>query len=214
VNSIVSRSYIKHSYFPLYLDISNKLCIVLGGGKVAERKTLALLKYNARVRVISPNITRRLSELASECKIEVRTRDYRSGDLRGATLVFAATSNKKINKNIKEESEKKGIQVNVVDNPDLCTFIVPSVIKKDDIQIAISTSGRLPLLSKKLRKDISRYITNDYLRYLKILGNFRRYLLKNIQDAGKRNKIMRKISRMDVKEIIRMNSKELKERFL
>jgi len=214
MNSINSRYYTKQLHYPLFLDISGKSCIVIGGGKIAERKVAMLLKFNAQVKVISPKINGALSKLLKSGKIAVIEREYKDGDLDGASLVFAATNKKDINVRIKKEAAMKGILVNVVDDPVLCDFIVPSIVKKGPIVIAISTSGVLPSLSKKLRKEISEYITEDYIKYVNIVGYFRKYLINNVKNKRKRAEIMAEISNTDMKELINLNIKEIKARFL
>jgi siroheme synthase-like protein len=214
MNSINSGFYTKQSHYPLFLDISGRLCIVIGGGRIAERKVAMLLKFNAKVKLISPIMTVVLSKLSKSGKINVIERKYEAGDLDGASLVFAATNRKEINNRIKEEAETKGILVNVVDDPALCDFIVPSIVKKNPIIIAISTSGVLPALSKKLRKEISAYITEDYIKYVRIIGKFRKFLINNVTDRKIRSEIMTEINKADMKELINMNMKEIKTRFL
>lgn len=214
MNSTASRLHTKHLYYPLFLDISDKLCTILGGGRIAERKVMMLLKFNAKVRLISPKITRNLAKLSESGKIECVEREYKDGDLEGALLVFAATNRKEINVKIKREAAKRDIPVNVVDDPVLCDFIVPSIVKKAPIIIAISTSGTLPLLSKKLRKEISNYITRDYIRYAQIIGKFRKYLVKNLKNKEKRREIMAEIDKTDFKELAGMDINEIKNRFM
>lgn len=214
MNSINSRFYTKQPHYPLFLDISGKSCIVTGGGKIAERKVVMLLKFNAEVKVISPKINGALSKLLESGKIKVIEREYKDGDLNEASLVFAATNKKEINERIKNEAALKGILVNVVDDPVLCDFIVPSIVKKGPIVIAISTSGVLPSLSKKLRKEISEHISEDYIKYVQIVGNFRKLLIETVKDKKKRAEIMAEINMADMKELIHLNAKEIKARFL
>jgi siroheme synthase-like protein len=214
MNSKSSRYYTEQLHYPLFLDISGKSCIVIGGGKIAERKVAMLLKFNADVKVISPKITAILSKLSGSGKIEIIEREYKDGDLDGASLIFAATNRKEINESIKKEAAMKSIPVNVVDDPVLCDFIVPSIVKKGPIVIAVSTSGVLPSLSKKLRKEISAYITEDYIKYVNIIGNFRKHLINNVKERKKRAEIMAEISKTDMKDLINMNTKEIKSRFL
>ena len=214
MSSTALRSFTKRSFYPLFLDISNKLCIVLGGGKIAERKVTMLLKFNATVRLISPKITANLSKLSKSGRISVLERDYRNGDLNGATLIFAATNRKMINNKIKKEAEARGIPVNVVDDPGLCDFIVPSIVQKAPITIAISTSGSLPSLSKKLRKEISKCMTKEYIKYGRIMAEFREHLIKTVEDKKLRKKIMSRIDKTELKELIGMNMEMLKNNFL
>ena len=210
MNSVHLKSDIKRSYYPLFLDITDKQCLVLGGGKVAERKVAILLQFNARVMVVSPFVTKALLKLHRENKIECFQRVYTAEDLNGAALIFACTDDNAINKKIKKDAIQKNIPVNVVDNPDLCDFIVPSIVKKGDLTIAISTSGTLPLLSKKLREKIEETITDDYLEYLQIVGEFRKHLLKTVKEGQKRSTIMKKIERMDIQEVVTAGLSQIK----
>jgi precorrin-2 dehydrogenase / sirohydrochlorin ferrochelatase len=214
MNSKSSRLHTKQLHYPLFLNITGKPCIVMGGGKIAERKVAMLLKFNAKVKLISPKITVALSKLSKSGRIEVVEREYKDGDLDGASLVFAATNRKEINIKIKKEAEMKGILVNVVDDPVLCDFIVPSIVKKDPIVIAISTSGVLPSLSRKLKEEISEYITGDYIKYAHIIGKFRKLLIETVKDRKKRGEIMAEINNANIKELLNMSMKEIKIRFL
>jgi len=209
-----SRSSAKSSHYPLFLDIAQKSCVVLGGGKVAERKTRMLLKFGAKVRVISPEVTNALQALAQKGKIHIAIRRYRATDLRSASLVFAATGDEGANNRIREDARRANIPVNVVDNPDLCDFIVPSIIKKGPVVIAISTSGVLPLLSKRLRQELEAIVTRDYVKYADTVGRFRRFIIKHIEDKKTRREMMKKIGGMSVEELNRMGLKEIKRMLL
>ena len=211
---MISKSDNKHNYYPVFLDITNKRCLVVGGGKVAERKVIMLLQFNARVIVIGPAMTRALIKLGEAGKIEYFQRAYTAKDLDNAALVFACTDNGVINNKIKKEAARKNIPVNVADSPDVCDFIVPSIIKKGDITIAISTSGGLPLLSKKLRQKIEEVVTDDYLEYLHIMGEFRIHLMKTVKEAHKRAVIMKNIGKMDTQEVIAAGLAKIKKRAL
>ncbi len=213
MSSVHSRSLIKPSYYPVFLCIAQKPCVVVGGGKVAERKVKMLLKFQASVILISPEVTPRLLRYAEENRIKLIRRPYKKGDLKNALLVFAATNDGTINQKVKEDAQKVRIPVNVADNPDLCDFIVPSIIKKGPIVIAISTSATLPLLSKKLRKEISGIISDKHITYVKNMGRFRKMVMKSIKDEAKRKQIMRRIERMHVHDVLSQNMKELNNLF-
>jgi precorrin-2 dehydrogenase/sirohydrochlorin ferrochelatase len=197
-----SKSDRKRVYYPAFLDITDKRCLVVGGGKVAERKVAMLLQFNAHVMVVGPAMTKALLKLGEKGKIEYFQRTYTAKDLDNTALVFACTDNSAINNKIKKEAARKNIPVNVVDSPDVCDFIVPSIIRKGDLTIAISTSGELPLLSKKLRQKIEEVVTDDYLKYLHIVSKFRRYLMRTVKEGEKRSTIMKKIDCMDVEDIV------------
>ncbi len=204
----------KGSYYPLFFRLAGTLCVVVGGGRVAERKARALIAAGARVRLISPKSTRGLSGLHRQGKIELVARQYREGDLEGAALVFAATDKGEVNRQVREESRRLAIPLNAADSPDTCDFIVPSLIRKGPVLIAISTSGLLPLLSKKLRAEITKHVTPDYTAYARRVGLFRKYLLQNVEDSRLRREIMKRVSRAVLRDVSRMTLGEMKKRFL
>ena len=141
-------------------------------------------------------------------------RQYREGDLEGASLVFAATDNGEVNRQVREESLRLSIPLNAADSPDMCDFIVPSLIRKGPVLIAISTSGLLPLLSKKLRVEITKSLTPDYTAYARRVGLFRKYLLQNVENGRLRREIMKRVSKAGIREVSRMTLGEMKKRFL
>ncbi|MEW6481496.1 MAG: bifunctional precorrin-2 dehydrogenase/sirohydrochlorin ferrochelatase [bacterium] len=140
-------------YYPIFLDIEGKRCVVVGGGKVAKRKIERLLEARADVVVISPDLEEGLKERVLWIK-----REYKNGDLEGAFIAIAATNDKQINQMVYNEAEKMGILINVVDKPKLCRFIVPSLIQRDDVTIAISTEGKDPSLAKEIRIKIEKCV--------------------------------------------------------
>ena len=204
----------KESYYPLFFRLAGTLCIVVGGGRVAERKARALLAAGARVRLISPKSTVGLSGLHRQGSIELVARQYREGDLEGAALVFAATDDGEVNRQVREESRRLSVPLNAADSPDMCDFIVPSLIRKGPILVAISTSGLLPLLSKKLRVEITKSLTPDYTAYARRVGAFRKYLLQNVENSRLRREIMKRVGRADFHDVSRMSLGEMKKRFL
>jgi precorrin-2 dehydrogenase/sirohydrochlorin ferrochelatase len=214
VTSTRSASSTDHPYYPVFLDLSGKPCVVIGGGRVAERKVRILLRFGAAIRTISPKITRYLAVLHEKGRIEVVRREYEQGDLAGMVLAFACTDIEEINSRVSTEADQRGIPVNVADNPSLCSFIVPSIVRKGPIVLAISTSGTIPLLSKKLRKELGNRITTDYVKYARILGRLRRLLLENVPDRRKRREVMRALEGMEMGEIVTMGTGPLAKRFL
>jgi siroheme synthase-like protein len=191
-----------------------KPCLVVGGGKVAERKVNILLKFRSAIKVVSPRISSTLQKLSEKGKIHIYLKEYDANDLNGVALVFAATNVETINQKIHKDAGERNIPVNVVDNPSLCDFIVPSIVKKDPILIAISTSGMVPFLSKRLRKDIAVHITRDYVRCAGIVGRLRRLIIMRVKDKKLRQSIMKEITGTDISEINSMGFKKAKETFL
>ena len=204
----------KDSCYPLFFLLSGKLCIIVGGGKVAERKARALLAAGAHVRLISPKVTAGLSRLHLQGRIDLAAREYREGDLEGAALVFAATNDGEANRQAAEESRRLGIPVNAADNPGACDFFVPALIRKGPVLIAVSTSGLLPLLSKKLRTEITKNLNADYAAYAKRVGAFRKYLLRKVENSRMRIETMKRVGRADFREVSRMTLGEMKKRFM
>jgi len=201
-------------YYPLFLDMTDKLCIVVGGGAVAERKARGLLNAGARVRLISPEVTRGVRRLARQGRIEVVPREYQEGDLDGAALAIAATNAREVNMRVKGESKRLSIPLNVADRPDLGDFIVPAVVRKGPVVVALSTSGLLPVLARRLKEEIGLKLSADYLPYARRVGAFRRILIETVHDPGKKREILRRVCRADVSEVSRMTLREMKKRFI
>ena len=187
---------------------------MVGGGRVAERKVRALLTCGAQVRVVSPDVCKGVRALHKAKRIELAERIYTPVDLTGATLVFATTNDALTNKRVSENARKKKIPVNVADKPELCDFIVPAVVRRDPILIAISTSGTVPMLARKLREEIERQLSKDLARYAVKIGKVRKLLMERVEDGRKRRKIMSEISKASIAEIAAMSMKELRARFL
>lgn len=181
------------NYYPILLDINRKLCKVIGGGKVAERKVNSLLKYGAIVEVISPFITYKLEKYVKKNMIKIKRRKYIYGDLEGSFLVYAATDDKKINELCLKECKEKKILLNVVDKPEMCNFIVPSNVQRGDLNISISTNGKSPMLSRKIREDLEKIYVEEYSEYVEILGEIRKFIKKEVKDINKRRNIFSKL---------------------
>lgn len=150
--------------------------MVVGGGEVAERKVKGLVERGAEVRVISPELTPGLRRMAEEGKIQVESREYRRGDLKNALLAIAATDCVEVNREVAQEGGKKKVLVNVVDSPELSGFIVPSVVQRGELVIAISTSGYSPALARKIRSELESYFSPEYAWLPPLLAEVRQEL--------------------------------------
>ncbi len=190
-------------YYPVFLNLKAKLCVVIGGGKVAERKVNSLLEAGAIVKVISPELTPVLKELAETGKIFWEKREYKKGDIEGAWLVISATNNPSVQKSVYTEAEEKKIFCNVVDVPELCSFIVPSVVKRGDLQIAISTSGASPAVARRLREQLEELFGKEYEIYLKLLKNLREQILKSNWDREKKEKTLQNLALAPIPKYIK-----------
>jgi precorrin-2 dehydrogenase / sirohydrochlorin ferrochelatase len=208
------KALMKTSYYPIFLDLIGKLCIVVGGGKVAERKIRGLLDAGAKVRVISPVVSKGISMFVDTLRVELVNREYRSGDLKSGVLAFAATDSEKVNREIREEASSLSVFVNVADNPHLCDFVVPSTVRKDPVLVALSTSGLLPGLSKRLRQEVLERIGGDYPAYVRRVGAFRRFLIETIADGRVRKRIMKEVASAEMSAIAHMTAEEMKQCFL
>ncbi|MFQ6079249.1 MAG: bifunctional precorrin-2 dehydrogenase/sirohydrochlorin ferrochelatase [Thermodesulfobacteriota bacterium] len=138
-------------FFPICLDMTDRCCVVVGGGRVAERKIGKILSYGARIRVVSPMISLGLRQLLYQDQIEWQERSYRAEDLDGAYLVIAATPKEVINRKVAQDAKARGILVNVVDSARESSCIFPAVLEEDGVIVAVSSNGRSPGLSKRIR---------------------------------------------------------------
>jgi precorrin-2 dehydrogenase/sirohydrochlorin ferrochelatase len=160
--------------FPIFLKIAARPCIVIGAGNLAESKIESLRAAQARVTVIAPQAGPRIADLAGAGEIEWHQREYVKGDLMGQFLVVAATDNSTVNRAVYKEATEKNILCNAVDDPPFCDFYFPSVVRRGDLQIAISTAGASPALAQRLRKEINAQLPLDVGNWLTDLGNLRR----------------------------------------
>lgn len=179
-------------YFPVFLNLEGKLCVVIGGGKVGERKVLSLLQAKAFVKLISPEATPVLQKLAEEGQILWEKRIYQPGDLEGAWLVVAATNDPSTQRSIYDEANAKRVFCNMVDVPEFCSFIVPSVVKRGSLTIAISTSGASPAVARRIRESLEMQFGPEYEIYLKLMENLRKQILElNLSPTEKEVKLHR-----------------------
>lgn len=162
------------SLFPIFLKLAARHCIVIGAGHLAESKIESLRAANARITVIAPEADERIRELAAAGEIQYQQRIYAEGDLTGSFLVVAATNVPAVNRAVFAEATEKGVLCNAVDDPPFCDFYFPSVVRRGDLQIAISTAGASPALAQKIRKDINAQLPLDAGEWLSELGNLRR----------------------------------------
>lgn len=164
-------------YYPINLDINNRNCLVVGGGAVGTRKVSTLLSCGANVTVVSPKVSDRLANLSDNGSITLEQRSFEPADLNGMFLVIGATDNQVLNRDIHQQAESRGLLCNIADRPEICNFILPSVVNRGDLLIAISTSGTSPAFAKKLRKELENKYGNEYGGFLELMGAIRAKLL-------------------------------------
>lgn len=190
-------------YYPAYLDLRDRPCMVIGGGTVAERKTLALLEAGAEVTIISPALTPKLSELSDTGKITHLRKQYEEEDLSGEFLVIAATPSREVNTLVAAACRKKRMLVNAAVPPEASSFIVPSVVERGDLLIAISTSGASPALAKKIRQDIEQRYGAEYELFLEKLSAIRPRVIEEVPDEKQRRQVFQALVDSDVIDLFR-----------
>jgi precorrin-2 dehydrogenase/sirohydrochlorin ferrochelatase len=190
-------------YYPLCLDISGKRCVVVGGGNVAERKVRRLLACDARVEVVGKTLTPSLAAWKGEGKIVHREVDYADSCLAGASLVIGATDNETVNGRIAQDARTRGIPVNIIDDPARCDFILPSVVERGDLLIAVSTGGKSPALARKLREELEEVYGPEYAVLIEVLGELRETVIAAGGSSAENRKRFAAVVRSDILDNIR-----------
>lgn len=180
-------------YYPAFIDLQGRLAVVIGGGEVAVRKVEMLAASGAKVRVISPEFQGELETWGREGRVELVRRSYQVGDLEGAAICVAATDDEEVNQAVSAEGRSRGVLVNVVDRPALCDFIVPSVVARGDLLIAISTGGAGPVLSRRIREELERRFGPEYGEFVKLLEEARPRILGSEPDYERRKRLFEAI---------------------
>lgn len=173
-------------HYPVFLRVAERPCVVVGGGEVATRKVGTLLNAGARVTVISPSLTAALAVQVADGAIAHRARRYCSGDLAGSFLAYAATNDEQVHEQIARDAEAAGVLLNVVDRPRLCTFIVPAVLRRGELQIAVSTGGGSPALAGRVRDTIDAALGDEYEQALTVLSRLRTRLRESGMSTDQR----------------------------
>ena len=163
-------------YVPIFLAVTGRDCVVVGGGEVAARKVESLLEAGALVTVVSPRLSPSMETIVANGLVTHLARNYERGDIQGSVLVYAATDDPKLHRELAAEARALGIPVNVVDVPELCSFIAPAVVKRGDLQIAISTGGASPAFAARLRRNLEGQFGDEHARTLEVLRAARRRL--------------------------------------
>lgn len=178
-------------YYPVNLKIKDRKCVLVGGGRVAERKVKFLLEKGASIIVISPKITSCLDKLKREAKIIHLPELYFSPPLKDAFLVIAATNDRTVNSRVAKDANQLGILVNVVDSPAESSFTMPAILSRGDLTIAVSTAGRSPGLSRKIKEDLASLYSNEYGDLVDIAARAREKIKRKYPDLQKRQQVWR-----------------------
>lgn len=194
-------------YYPVNLNVSNQQCLVVGAGSVGTRKVKSLLECGAVVTVVSLDATEQIHRMSKEDNIALHLRPYRMSDIENVFLVFGATNNESLNKKIFEDASKLGKLCNISDRPDLCNFILPSVIRQGDLIIAISTSGKSPAYSRRLRMQLEPQFGPEYAFFLSLMGIIRKKLLEQKHDPEAHKPVFEQLIDQGLLESIRDHDK-------
>ncbi len=195
-------------FYPLFLRLDNKPVLVVGGGRVAERKVKSLLRCGARVFIVSRELTSGLKRLLHEGRLTFVGKDFSPEALDNKLLVIVSTDDMEFNTHVARLAKQKGIMVNVVDYPSECDFILPSVIRRGDLVIAISTSGKSPAFSKAMRKRLESLYGREYGIFLDIIAALRSLLIRIGASEEKKDKIFKKLWNSDMIDKIRKDDVE------
>ena len=195
-------------YYPVSLDIKNRKCLVVGGGGVGTRKVMTLIDCDAKVTVVSPDVRGKLLELADRGLIILEKRPYRETDLEGMFLVIGTTDDEELNRQISMDAEKLNMLCNIADRPEVCNFILPSIVNRGDLTISISTSGKSPALAKRLRIELEEQFGNEYAEFLRLMGAIRKKLLSQKHEPEAHKHLFEKLISGGLLDMIRGNRKD------
>lgn len=176
--------------FPIFLKLTRRRCLVVGAGTIAEGKIAGLLDAGARVRVVAPQATAAIAAWARNRRILWSQRVFEPADLDRAFLVIAATSSVKVHRVVFREARRRGVLCNAVDEPERCDFYYPAVVRRGDLQIAISTGGRSPALAQRLRRELEAQFGPEYKAWLDQLGRSRAALFARSMNPEARRRLL------------------------
>jgi len=190
-------------YYPVFLDITEKPCAVVGGGEVALRKTQRLLQCHALVRVITEELSPDWKTLQGKDGLHFIRGKYESSHIEGMFLVIGATNRRDVNERVFRDARERHILVNIVDDPMRCDFILPSIVERGDLSVAVSTGGKSPAMAKHLREELENILGTEYETALEILGDIRRIVQAQNQPSSDNQKSFTKLISSDMLRLIR-----------
>ena len=190
------------THYPIYLNLVDRLCLVIGGGKVAERKIQTLLDYGARVTVVSPELQPSIRQYFEEGKISYIQEPFHPDMLEGVLLVFIATNQPDVNRHITEMCRSRGVLVNTVDDPPNCDFYVPALVQRQSLSLAISTEGKSPLFAARLRRKLEQLIPPEYGEFVDIMGELRQQVKALEPEIDKRRQFYEEIMDSDILDLL------------
>lgn len=195
-------------YYPVNLDIQNRKCLVVGGGSVGTRKIMTLLECGAVVTVVSSDVAEELLELAEKKMIELKKRPYESSDIDGMFLVIGATDNEELNWQINKDAEHQNKLCNIADRPEACNFVLPSIVNRGNLVIAISTSGKSPAFAKKMRQDLEKEFGEEYDEFLQLMGAIRKKALSEKHEPEAHKHLFEQLINRGLVDMVRNHDEE------
>lgn len=189
-------------YFPIFVDVKNRLCLLVGGGEIATRKGRLLAKAGARLRVVAPVISAELRELAAHNQGDICEREYLSSDVTDCILVIAATDVAALNEKISQDAQAQKILVNVVDSPALCTYITPAIIDRSPLVIAVSSGGEAPVLARLIRAKLETLIPIGYGKLAQLASAWRNRVKARFDNGDSRRRFWEKILQGPAAELV------------
>lgn len=190
-------------HYPVFLDLRGRPCVVFGGGHLAEEKAHGLLAVEALVTVIAPSLSPALTALVVEGRLLHRPRGYQPGDLEGAFLVISCEQTPEMAEAIWQEALQRRILINTLDDVPRCQFIAPSIVRRGDLAIAISTGGKAPVLAVRLRQWLEAQLGDEYGRFLSLAGSVRAALARRWPDFATRRELWYRLVDSDVLDLLR-----------
>jgi len=190
-------------YYPIYLDLNERAVLVVGGGAIAEGKTVQLIEAGARVRVVSPTLTAQLVELAARGVIAHRDGLFNADDLRGVMLVISATDDQAVNEAVARAANERGLLCNVVDQTRLCNFITPALITRGDLQLSVSTGGGSPALVQRVKREIAELIGVEYGELLELAAEMRGEVKARLPEFEQRRQVLHAFIESEALELVR-----------
>jgi len=188
------------SLFPMFLKMEGRPCLVVGAGRVGEPKIGGLLETGARIRVVALDASPTVREWARAGKIDLEIRAFLAEDMDGAFLAIVATNSRSLNERVYHEAQRRGVLCNVVDVPDLCDFFYPSIVRRGDLQIAISTAGQSPSLAQKIRQQLEKQFGPAYAAWVAELGETRRLILASDLDKERKLDLLHSLASREALE--------------
>lgn len=186
--------------FPMFMKLSGRRCLIVGAGRLGESKIAGLLDSGARIRVVALEASEAVRRWAQAGRIQLELRAFEPQDLDGALLTVVATSSRNLNEQVHREAKQRGVLCNVVDVPELCDFFYPSVVRRGDLQIAISTAGKSPSLAQKIRLQLEKQFGPAYAAWVNRLGETRKLILGSDLEKERKLELLHSLSSREAVE--------------